>query len=497
MFELKNKKELDIILIENMNSFASSPTDNKLRLPFSPLFFGLYLALCAFVIIVALMSAWKIGLAVLFLSFFLITAYKDQWNIYLLFSICIISFLELSTGIRLGSAAGASLMNMALLLSFLYLIVKNLKTEKRFFQRSIFNWPLLLLGSYKVVSLLFTYLEGEYTETLPVLLAYLKNEIDPFLIFIIAFNLPNSKRDIRIIVHFLLIFIAFIVFINVLNYYVGIEFLSFADVGLGYKEIFSGPYQPGFRLTGLFKDPNTFASFLILFSALTITTIFYAKKLFFKSIAAVFLFFQIFTLVLTGSRGGYVGFSGLVLLLFFIAVKKKYVNPKQAVIYAGLMLVLMATVFSLYRVPFMENVLGRLQAGNIHNVITISSRLELWKTGFSEFLRAPLFGHGWKNFVDVHNSYIYYLVTLGIVGFGLYIFIYANIFLRSWRCLDSFRFDTKNYILAGFIAGLGGILLVMNFIGIYYVYHYLFFYAGIVMKFCDLTKSPAPHGSKG
>jgi hypothetical protein len=472
-----------------MNTLVNFSIENKLHSPFTPLFFVLYLALCSFVIILALTSAWKISLVVVFLSFFLITAYKNQWNIFLLISICIISFIELSLGIRLGSTAGMSLMNVALGLGLLLLMIKNLKTEKRFFQQSFFNWPLLILGLYKFTSLFFTYLRGEYADKFPVLLTYLKNEIDPFLIFLVAFNLLDSEEDIKKIVYFLLGFSIFIIFMNVLNYYIGIDFLSFADVGWGVKEISSGPYQPGFRLTGLFKDPNLFASLLILFSSLTITTIFYTNQVYLKLIFTVCLFFQIFALVLTGSRGGYVGFFGLVLILFFVAMKKKFIKFKQVIFYAGLLLLLIAAVFALYRVPFMTNVFGRLQSENVHNVITVTSRLELWKTGIIGFFQAPLFGHGWKNFVDVHNSYIFYLVTLGVVGFSLYMLIYFNFLIICWRGLKNDRFDTKNYINFSFIAGFGGILLVMNFIGIFYVYHYLFFYAGIVMKYNTLNNA--------
>ena len=473
-----------------MNAPVCTSIENKHSLPFTLLLLLLYLVLCSFVIVLALTGTWKISLAMCFIAFFLITAYKNQWHIFLLISICIISFLELSFGIRLGSAAGLSLMNIALGFGFLLLMVKNLKSEKRFFQKSFFNWPLLLLGFYKITSLFFTYLKGDYEETLAVLLASLKNEIDPFLMFLIAFNLLQSKEDIKKIVYFLLIFFIFIIFVSVLNYYVGVGFLSFAEVGWGIKEISTGPYQPGYRLTGLFNDPNTFASLLILFFALTISSIFHIRKTYLKLILIVSLYFQIFALILTGSRGGYIGFFGLILILFFVAMKKNIVKRKHLIVYAALLLILVTAVFTFYRVPFMANVLGRLQSANVHNVITVTSRLELWKTGITGFFHAPLFGHGWKNFIDVHNSYIYYLVTLGVIGFGLYMLIYINFIITCWKGLEKSRFSTRNYINLSFLAGFGGILLVMNFIGIYYVYHYLFFYAGIVMKYNALTKIP-------
>ena len=152
---------------------------------------------------------------------------------------------------------------------------------------------------------------------------------------------------------------------------------------------------------------------------------------------------------------------------------------------------LVLTLALIYRGPFAVNVMERFHyEGDVDLDILTQRRYRLWKMGLSQFLESPLVGVGWKNSIDVHNSFIYYLVTLGIIGFSLFLFIYLKIIRICWKHLQRDRLTYGNYLNLSFLAGFLGILTIMMSLGIYYVYHYLFLYSGLVLKYNKLEDSP-------
>jgi O-antigen ligase len=315
------------------------------------------------------------------------------------------------------------------------------------------------------------------------MLVAFKNEMDYILVFFIAFNLPSSKKDIKRISFILLGFFVLILLFSMLNYYIGIKGMSFAEIAPGVNELHGGSFQPGYRLTGFFGDPNLFACLLILFSALILSFYFYSRQKIIRLVLAICLFFQVVVLILSGSRGGYVGFISMIIAFLFIVLIKKLMSPQKLVVCIGLILILIMAVYVIYPVPFMTNIFGRITTDVPLNVQTASSRLEYWKTGIHGFFQSPFFGHGWKTMRRVHNSFISYLANLGLLGFGLYVFIYAKMLTVCYRSLDRAQFTFNNFINISFIAGFIGLLAVMIFILPFSVSHYLFFYAGIVLKY--------------
>ena len=451
---------------------------------------GVSLGICALVIYLAILGAWKLGLLIFFWALFLIAAFSGHENIILLSSICLISYLEVTAGVRLGNIRGMSFMNLALGTGFVLFMIKNLQSRKKLFQECSLNLPLLLLALYKLGSLGVTYFQGFYSQDLSELLILYKDEIDPFLVFLIVFNLPRSKEEIKTVFHFLLGLFLFVVFLNLLTYFGTVPLPSFLTTNPTARELTTGPYLPGLRLAGQFKDPNLFASFLVLFLPLTMTLGAYTKKIFLKVVLAIVLFFELFVLVLTGSRGGYVGFLGSLVILLFFAWKKKFFRSKHIWLSVGVILIFVLLLGVVFRHSFSSNVLGRFVfLEDYHSDSSIMKRYEFQTTGLAQFFESPLFGRGWRNSIDVHNSYLYDMATLGMIGLLLTLVIYAKIFVTCSRGLVADKFDYDNHVNLSFLAGFFGILVVMLSLGLYFVHHYVFFYAGLVLKYNTLKKT--------
>ena len=445
-------------------------------------YLSLIVFLCFLVIFFSVYIPLKISLILLILILSLISLYTEQSSLFILSSICIIFFFERNLGLKLSPVKGISFMNIILGIGVFLFMIKNLKQKKKLFLKSPLNWILLILVLYSFASLAMNYSTGHYSVDIASLLALFKNHvINLFIIFLIAFNLPDSKQDIKVFAYFLLGFFIFVIFINILTYYGIVKFISYEELG-GYQK-FKGAFQPGFRLMGIFQEPNIFASYIILFFPLSINMIYLTRKLSVKILLLVILFFSIFVLVLTGSRGGYFGFLVALGTLIYLNHKIKIRTKKHLFFIVFIMIVMLALVSLFFRDAFTVNVIGRLSfLKNFEIDWSIKGRLNFWNLGSQQFLKSPIFGVGWHNYFGVCNNFLYYLVTLGIIGFAVYLFLYYRIFQLSFNKLMSDRSSFSCFINLSFLAGFLGLLATMFFLEVYFVLYFFYLYVGLVLK---------------
>ena len=166
------------------------------------------------------------------------------------------------------------------------------------------------------------------------------------------------------------------------------------------------------RSTGIFNDPNDFAMILIVGIALGLHRFAAAgtfAKLFWLALLAAFAY----ALVLTKSRGGFIG----LFLCLGVMTYAKW-GWKRAAIAGCLMLPLLAAGFA------MRND-GGLESG------TGQSRIQIWAEGFSLWKNTLTFGIGQGMYSEevghvAHNSFVHCYVELGLFGgtmfFGCFYF---------------------------------------------------------------------------
>ena len=204
-----------------------------------------------------------------------------------------------------------------------------------------------------------------------------------------------------------------------------------------------------FRAISLFPDPHTFALYLGLVTPLSIGFFLYNNKKN-KVLFSVQLFFMLFAVLLTFSRGAYVGFlvSSLFISIFYFKYFKLNlrVNKKAlASIFSGLVIVL----FLLMNSVFGERLMSSFSLSDVSN----TGRIQIWSISGSVFLDNPFFGVGLGNLpiffdptasvkspINAHNTFLDISSELGLLGlvlfFGFLYFVFKNLKYRK----DKFNF---------------------------------------------------------
>jgi len=251
------------------------------------------------------------------------------------------------------------------------------------------------------------------------------------------------------------------------------------------------------RLRGLLVDPNAYGgllmvALLLLLPALEDTTL--GK---WKRIVWISFFSLTVGLFLTTSRSAYLGFiSGI---LFFALLHRGAL--RRFLFFA---LPAGGFILGVLLSPLREPVLAR-----IVSLKQIVSRMDIMEAGIRAFVSSPLFGLGLGSFFElsqtrfglpwkqiIHNSYLWILADMGIVGLGIWTYLLFRLWQKGWRIFVLARQNNTPeslYVLA-VLASLAGMLTFA--IGIEALYQrYLWMLIGLIIglgkvKDLDVERDP-------
>lgn len=225
------------------------------------------------------------------------------------------------------------------------------------------------------------------------------------------------------------------------------------------------------------------------------------KKFFF--LCSLILGLVVWSFVLTGSRGAWLGvFWGLLfglVVYFFLEKKTRYVYLLSVLI--GI--IGLSALIVLTRVNHSSiEMLARHQ--------TITWRLHIWKDSLEMIKDRPLFGHGINTFMMLfekyrigqgtsptyaHNCYIQLAVETGILGLGAFIWMVARFFTKMIKTVRQyFENDPDLAVVSiGLLSGILAFLVHCFFDTNFYTLQlsvYLWFMIGMNVSFCaELSKS--------
>lgn len=190
----------------------------------------------------------------------------------------------------------------------------------------------------------------------------------------------------------------------------------------------------GYRLTGGIGDSNEYASYILVLLPLSVYRAMNTGglvRILYSAIAFILLVIVIYT----GSRGGLLGFLGVMLIFIqHYGVKKlKYM----------VVVLLLLSVSAFFFLP--ERYLERAATITSHEKKEDSrdARIENYRIAINMFLDRPVAGFGWSNFefvsadygashaMVVHNTYLEILVGGGLLSFIPFLLILIN----SWKRL--------------------------------------------------------------
>ncbi|MFA5644164.1 MAG: O-antigen ligase family protein [Patescibacteria group bacterium] len=271
------------------------------------------------------------------------------------------------------------------------------------------------------------------------------NEFYLFLFFIIlvlslVFS-KNKEQKIKRLIITAIISSAVVSFYAVLQF-VGIDFLIWDEPVLLTK-----------RAVSTLGQPNFLGSFLLLAIPLSAYFLSKSKTILSRSLFVVVLFFQIFALISSGSRGAWLSlFLAIALFLFLF-----YFNYNKRIFYSGLFL-----LFFLFLIlTFGKNpVSTRFQSAFVFSEGSSSVRVSLWESSVKAILKRD-WGYGLENqkeaiidyyqkdwaifskvnvvFDRAHNVFLDIFLTLGLLGFLAYFYFYFFFFRLIFKNIKEDR----------------------------------------------------------
>ncbi len=217
-----------------------------------------------------------------------------------------------------------------------------------------------------------------------------------------------------------------------------------------------------------FGGENEFASFLVLLIPLVLTYLLFKKRFFIKSCCAVLLGITLIALITTGSRGGI--FSLFVALSTYMYLSHREKIVKLPTIFGIIIVFTFISVLSFILAPSepKEILMNRIDAERINEGLDryTAGRTLILRYGLKLFLRSPIYGHGRETFRTLiqefgydrvaHNTYLTYMVELGIIGLILFLCLLINIYKYAWQHMAEANDNWNKLFYISYISGFCG-----------------------------------------
>ena len=278
--------------------------------------------------------------------------------------------------------------------------------------------------------------------------------IIPFMVFLIIINILKDKKDIILICEAIVLSL---LFYNIFSFVLENTVLLYVDFG----EV---------SARGIFGNPNFYAPLLMVSSLLSMYLIYYYKTTqgVFKTLYFSAFCLSMYLLLMTGTRGGMIGFF-VSLWLFFYQIFR--LNMKY------LLLSIFITV--LISITFYIDIFKFLQASELVAISRFLSqglkteRLSIWLLSYDFILAKGLFfsgiGMGLLMYEEIgwscsHNAFLYLSATIGVIGSILYYYILIS------------SINIKSLLKRNINKNIPGIIVLSNFIYINIVGYQILLY---------------------
>ncbi|MFH1772620.1 MAG: O-antigen ligase family protein [Candidatus Omnitrophota bacterium] len=232
---------------------------------------------------------------------------------------------------------------------------------------------------------------------------------------------------------------------------VGIDGIYQKINGVDFIRGFEVIKRPGFTAIGAsLKNYNDFASFLTVSFFINCGFIIFFKKAWQKTPFFLLAILILSNLYLTFSRGAWLSFIVVCLLMFAVLSDRK--NKNIFIIF------LLVFIFGIFSFPTLtERFLLIVKSGGD------ADRLRLWKAALLMFKDSPFLGKGLGTFMHyiteyekgmlpqyTHNCYLQILAETGLAGFACFLLFLGKIILTGYRQL----IKERNSVYSGLFAAL-------------------------------------------
>ncbi|KPK41036.1 MAG: hypothetical protein AMJ78_06540 [Omnitrophica WOR_2 bacterium SM23_29] len=375
----------------------------------------------------------------------MLTIMNLEWGLYIL--IFVIPF-TMQIGLRKYIEAGTD--DMLLLFLIFSWLANRARTKEDIIVSTPLNWPFFLFfvsGAISLIPLGLRFPQNLFTLGALHLLRFFEYVFIYFIVVSCVKELPQVKKfTIAFLIN-----VAVIALVQIIQNIIG----NPLNLGVMYIKNDLVRYAVAtFESNAILGAFYCFAISILIGLTLTSQS---AKVKIFLTAFSVILSFALFN---TFSRSAYVGIIASLFIIAALKEKKLYILLLALLIISPI--IIQATVFQ--RVAITIQTLKPAVELDPSSQI----RLVLWRKAFEIFKESPIFGIGYwgVRFIlgtEAHSQYWAYLTEIGIVGFGIFLWLMARTFkTASWvkeKASDNF----VRGLGLGYIGGLGGVLMTCFF----------------------------------
>ena len=196
--------------------------------------------------------------------------------------------------------------------------------------------------------------------------------------------------------------------------------------------------------------------------------------------------------VLTVSRGAYVGVAvGYTAALLMV---KQLIPPGKIVTWVASAVAL--AIIGAVAVAIIDPAAAGAVGDRVFGIGTMgmseasSGRTDIWAQAFAEMMSNPISlvtGFGWNVYSTMptvfamHNTYLDQWFNLGLLGVGVYVFLYANTILTAKRAAAEAQAPMRGELIA-YVFGMTALGVTVFFGNLYTSKPYLWMYVGLTMR---------------
>lgn len=304
------------------------------------------------------------------------------------------------------------------------------------------------------------------------------------LVFVMV-NSINRLEEFNVIVIFVVFSATIVALIGLYQYVVGVP------IDAAWVDVENNPDIKA-RVYSVFGNPNVLAEYLIMTIPLSISLMWYSKKIHKKIIFLATSGVLILALVLTLSRGGWIGFA-FSALIFVLLVEKRLLLSAIPIVLGGILFL-----------P--QSILHRIMS--IGNFADSSNayRLKMWEITLDIIKDNPIAGVGlghlpfketFETYIrtmptyHAHNTYLEIAAELGIPGLIAFLILLFVVFKYGIQTLINGENRYIKIMAAGVFSGLGGLLAhgaVENVIYLTRIIVYFWILIGFILVLMKIKK---------
>jgi O-antigen ligase len=240
------------------------------------------------------------------------------------------------------------------------------------------------------------------------------------------------------------------------------------------------------RTAGAIGESNQYAAFIVMFLPATVAAAVASngfKRLFWFCATMI----GAMTLVMTASRGGFVGLAmGIAVGAYLYRHLISY-SRVAGWIFGSLIVLILIVSFSQYGNLLAERIVG---TGNADASTASSGRSDIWATLLAEMFANPITlitGYGWDVYRSMpfqfspHNHYLALWFNLGLIGLVCGCYLLFSAIGRARRASIKALPPARGQLIA-FVMGGVAVATAVFFVDLYKPWFYFWMYAGAAMR---------------